>query len=86
VKRILLAKAHAALPRHGALVVYDQMIDDGRRENAAGLLMSLNMLLGTRGGFDYTGADCVGWMREAGFSEVHRTHLCGPYTMVMGTK
>jgi O-methyltransferase domain len=86
VKRMLLAKAHAALARGGALIVYDRMIDDGRRENAAGLLMSLNMLVGTQGGFDYTGTDCIGWMHEAGFAELRRQALCGPYSMVVGIK
>jgi hypothetical protein len=86
VKRELMAKAYAALPSGGALVVYDWMIDDERRDNAAGLLMSLNMLLRTQGGFDYTGADCVGWMHAAGFTEVRRAHLSGPHSMVMGIK
>jgi len=86
VKRELLAKAHAALPRSGALIIYDQMIDDERRGNAAGLLMSLNMLVRTQGGFDYTGADCIGWMREGGFAEVRRAHLSGPHSMVVGIK
>ena len=45
--------------------VYDAMIDDERRQNTFGLLMSLNMLIETPAGFDYTGADCIGWMREA---------------------
>ena len=52
------AKAYDALPAGGALIVYDAIIDDERRENAFGLLMSLNMLIETPGGFDYTGADC----------------------------
>lgn len=86
VKRGLLAKAHAALPRRGALIVYDQMIDDERRENASGLLMSLGMLIRTQGGFDYTGADCIGWMHEAGFTDLRRAHLSGPYSMVVGVK
>jgi hypothetical protein len=86
VKRELLAKANAALPKGGALIVYDRMIDDGRRENAAGLLMSLSMLVETSGGFDYTGADCVGWMKAAGFSTVCSEHLCGSCSMVVGIK
>jgi len=86
VKRELLAKAHAALSRGGALIIYDQMIDDARRKNTAGLLMSLNMLVRTQGGFDYTGADCIGWVREAGFAEVRRADLSGPHSMVVGIK
>ena len=54
-KRLLLRKAYDALPDGGALIVYDAIIDDERRENAFGLLMSLNMLIETPGGFDYTG-------------------------------
>ncbi|MGO4127163.1 methyltransferase [Inquilinus sp. YAF38] len=85
-KRMLVAKAHAALPQGGALIVYDRMIDDDRRENAAGLLMSLNMLIETPGGFDYTGADCIGWLRDAGFVSVRQEALVGPYSMVVGIK
>jgi hypothetical protein len=85
-KKMLLAKAHRALPEGGALIVYDAMIDNERRENSFGLLMSLNMLIETPGGFDYTGADCLAWMREAGFRETRVQHLQGPYSMAVGVK
>jgi precorrin-6B methylase 2 len=85
-KRALLAKAYAALPPGGALIVYEALIDDERRENAFGLLMSLNMLIETPGGFDYTGRDCQGWMRTAGFRRAWVRHLAGPDSMVVGVK
>jgi hypothetical protein len=85
-KKRLLAKAYEALPEGGALIVYDTIIDDERRENSFGLLMSLNMLIETAGGFDYTGADCSAWMREAGFQETYVEHLVGPDSMVVGIK
>jgi hypothetical protein len=85
-KRMLLAKALAALPPGGALIVYDAIIDDERRRNAFGLLMSLNMLIETPAGFDYTGADCTGWMREAGFKSARVEPLTGPDSMVVGIK
>jgi predicted O-methyltransferase YrrM len=85
-KKMLISKAFDALNPGGALVVYDAMIDDDRSKNAFGLLMSLNMLIETPGGFDYTGADCIGWMREAGFREAHVEHLVGPDSMVVGIK
>ena len=85
-KRVLLQKAHDALPDGGALIVYDAIIDDERRGNAFGLLMSLNMLIETPGGFDYTAADCRGWMQEAGFRESRVEHLVGPDSMVVGIK
>lgn len=85
-KKMLLRKVHAALPPDGVVIVYDSIIDDARRENAFGLLMSLNMLIETRGGFDYTGAACRDWMREAGFRETRVEHLVGPTSMVVGIK
>jgi SAM-dependent methyltransferase len=85
-KMVLLRKAHEALPKGGSLVVYEAIIDDERRRNAFGLLMSLNMLIESRDGFDFTGADCVKWMRDAGFREARVEHLAGPDSMVVATK
>jgi hypothetical protein len=85
-KKLLIRKAHEALPTGGAHVVYESIIDDDRSQNAFGLLMSLNMLIETPGGFDYTGADCQGWMKEAGFRETRVEHLVGPDSMVVGIK
>lgn len=85
-KRLLVRKAYDALPEGGALIVYDAIIDDERRSNAFGLLMSLNMLIETPGGFDYTGADCRAWMHEAGFCDSYVEHLVGPDSMVVGIK
>lgn len=85
-KKMLLKKAYDALPQDGALIVFEALIDDDRRENTFGLLMSLNMLIELPGGFDYTGADCCGWMKEAGFRETKVVHLAGPDSMVIGIK
>jgi len=85
-KKMLLGKAFRALPSGGAVIVYDAIIDDDRSQNAFGLLMSLNMLIETPGGFDYTGADCIAWMREAGFTGVRVEQLAGPDSMVIGVK
>lgn len=85
-KKQLIRKAYDALPEGGALVVYESIIDDDRSQNAFGLMMSLNMLIETPGGFDYTGADCTGWMHEAGFRGTRVEHLVGPDSMVVGIK
>jgi hypothetical protein len=85
-KKMLTKKAFDALPTGGAFVVYEAIIDNDRRENAFGLLMSLNMLIETNGGFDFTGADCEGWMKEAGFRATRVVHLAGPDSMVIGIK
>jgi O-methyltransferase domain/Dimerisation domain len=85
-KKMLIRKAWEAIPEGGAFIAYDALIDDDRRQNAFGLLASLNMLIETPGGFDYTGADCVAWMKEAGFRETRVEHLVGPDSMVVGIK
>ena len=85
-KKVLLGRAFDAVPKGGAIVVYDAIIDDDRRENAFGLMMSLNMLIETRGGFDYTGEDCQAWMREVGFSKTRVEPLVGANSMVIGFK
>jgi len=85
-KKMLIGKAYAALPSGGALIVYESIIDDDRSQNAFGLLMSLNMLIETPGGFDYTGADCMGWMQAAGFHSTRVEPLAGPESMVVGIK
>jgi hypothetical protein len=85
-KQMLIRKAWEALPPDGAFIVYEAIIDDDRSTNAFGLLMSLNMLIETLGGFDYTGSDCMGWMKEAGFRETRVEHLAGPDSMVIGIK
>lgn len=85
-KRLLLRKAYDALPDGGALIVHEAIIDDHRQKNVMGLLMSLNMLIETPGGFDFTGADCMNWMREAGFKKTQVKPLTGPDSMVVGLK
>ena len=85
-KLLLLKKAYEALPSGGALIVYEHLIDDERKKNLEGMLMSLMMLIETQGGFDYTGADCCGWMRETGFKQTYVEQLTGIESMVVGIK
>ena len=84
-KRLLLAKAYEALPKGGALIVHEMLIDDQRRQ-PSGLLASLNMLIETPGGFDFTGAECRGWMLAAGFRETRVEPLSNWDGMVVGIK
>lgn len=85
-KMMLLRKAYDALPAGGALIVHEAIIDDERKRNAIGLLMSLNMLIETHGGFDFTGADCRRWMKDVGFTKTRVEPLVGPDSMVVGIK
>lgn len=85
-KKALIKKAYAALPKGGAFIVYEALIDDKREKNAFGLLMSLNMLIETPGGFDYTGAEGSAWMKAAGFKKTEVVPLTGPDSMLIGYK
>lgn len=85
-KLMLLRKACDALPSNDALIVHEALIDDARKKNAFGLLMSLTMLIETRGGFDFTGADCRKWMKDVGFKRTKVERLAGPDGMVVGFK
>ena len=77
-KIMLIRKAYDALPTGGAFVVIETLIDDARRENAFGLMMSLNMLVEFGEAFDYSGVDFTGWCKEAGFSRTEIISLAGP--------
>ena len=85
-KKLLLRKAHHALSYGGALIVYDSVIDDARRVNAHALLASLNMLIQTTQGFEYTSAECLGWMEEAGFPGARVQKLTAVHTAVIAEK
>ena len=85
-KKMLINKAYEALPKGGALAVIENIIDDERRENAFGLLMSLNMLIETTEGYDYTLADFDTWVKEAGFSETSVMPLTGPTSAAIAIK
>lgn len=85
-KKTLVRKAHKALNDGGSFIVYDAMIDPERKEKAYGLLMSLNMLIETHGGFDYTTSDCLAWLKEAGFKNVRVVELSPTHSMCIGVK
>jgi len=85
-KKLLIRKAYEALPPGGAFIAIESLIDDARRSNAFGLLMSLNMLIEFGDAFDYTGADFIGWCREAGFREFKIMKLAGPSSAAIAYK
>jgi hypothetical protein len=85
-KMHLIRAAYDALPEGGAYIVVENLIDDERRENAFGLLMSLNMLIEFGVAFDFTGADFAGWCKEVGFKEVDVLPLAGPASAAIAYK
>ncbi|SHK43634.1 methyltransferase [Rhodothermus profundi] len=85
-KLLLMDKAYRALPEGGAFIAIENIIDDARRENTFGLLMSLNMLIETGEGFDYTGADFNRWARHVGFRDTYVIPLTGPTSAAVALK
>jgi precorrin-6B methylase 2 len=85
-KKHLIRAAYDALPPGGAFVAIEALIDDARRENAFGLLMSLNMLIEFGDAFDYSGADFRSWCSEAGFTRFDVIHLAGPSSAAVAYK
>lgn len=85
-KKHLIRLAYEALPENGVFVAIENIIDDDRRTNAFGLMMSLNMLVEFGDAFDFTGADFWEWCREAGFKRYEIMHLAGPCSAAIAYK
>ena len=76
-KMHLIRAAYDTLPAGGAFIVVENLIDDARRENTFGLMMSRNMLIEFGDAFDFTAVDLFGWCREVGFSRTEVIPLAG---------
>lgn len=85
-KQHLIRLAYEALPPGGALIAIENLIDDARRENAFGLMMSLNMLIEFGDAFDFTGADFWSWCQPVGFRRYEVLHLAGPCSAAIAYK
>ena len=85
-KKHLIRSVYEALPDDGAFIAIENIIDDARRENVFGLLMSLNMLIEFGDAFDFSGADFRGWCEEVGFRRFDVVHLSGPCSAAVAYK
>jgi hypothetical protein len=85
-KMKLIRAAYDALPSGGAFIAIEALIDNARRENVFGLLMSLNMLIEFGDAFDYSAADFEKWCREVGFKRFEVIHLAGPSSAAIAYK
>lgn len=82
----LIRAAYEALPEEGAFVAIENLIDDARKENAFGLMMSLNMLIEFGDAFDFTFQDFKGWCKKVGFRRFEVLHLAGPCSAAIAYK
>ena len=85
-KLVLMKKAFDALPEGGAFVAIENVIDEDRRQNVFGMMMSLNMLIETGKGFDYSFNDFTGWAKKTGFKTTSLMQLTGPSSAAIAFK
>ena len=85
-KLLLMKKAYTALPQEGAFVVIESIIDDERKENVFGMMMSLNMLIETGNGFNFSFSDFNKWAKKIGFKSTELLHLSGPTSAAIAYK
>jgi len=82
----LMKTAYDALPKGGVFIAIEHVIDDDRKQNVFGLMMSLNMLIETGDGFNYTFNDFNKWAKKAGFSSTELMPLTGPASAAIAYK
>jgi O-methyltransferase domain/Dimerisation domain len=85
-KQQMVQKVYDALPDGGAFIAIENIIDNERRENTFGLLMSLNMLVENGDAFDYTMNDFERWTKAAGFNRTVLIPLAGPSSAAVAYK
>jgi hypothetical protein len=86
IKQQVIQKVYDALPDNGVFIAIENLIDDERRQNTFGLLMSLNMLIENGDAFDYTPADFSKWTKAAGFKRTEIIPLAGPTSAAVAYK
>lgn len=86
MKQVVFQKVYDALPEQGVFIAIENIIDNDRRENLFGMLMSLNMLIENGAAFDYSGSDFEGWAKKAGFKRCEFIPLSGPASAAVAYK
>jgi SAM-dependent methyltransferase len=84
-RQFLIKKAFAAVRPGGALLIYDAMLEENPADLAR-VLVSLNMLLVTPGGSEYTARECAQWLADAGFTAISDRPLGSADTLVIGRR
>jgi hypothetical protein len=85
-KKQLIKAAYDALPDGGAFVIIEALIDDARRENIFGLMMSLSMLIESGDAFDFTGSDFAAWCQATGFRDIEIRPLASTNSVAIAYK
>ena len=85
-KQKLIDKVYKFLPENGVFITIENIIDNERKQNVFGLLMSLNMLIENGDAFDYTPADFDKWTKKAGFKKTEIMPLAGPTSAAIAYK
>jgi predicted O-methyltransferase YrrM len=76
--RAILRRCHDALPSGGAVVICELLVNDEKTGPAPAALMSLNMLIETAGGRNYTAAEYTAWLTDLGFRRIRTVRFASP--------
>lgn len=68
--REILRKCYQALPSGGAVIISELLVNDAKSGPAPAALMSLNMLIETEGGRNYSPAEYSAWLDALGFRDI----------------
>lgn len=85
-KQKMFKKVYDSLLPGGVFITVENIIDDERRQNTFGLLMSLNMLIENGDAFDYTFNDFQRWAKAANFTRTEIMPLSGPTSAAFAYK
>jgi len=69
--REILRKCYQALPSGGAVIISGLLVNDEKSGPPPAALMSLNMLIETEGGRNYTPAEYSAWLDALGYRDIH---------------
>jgi len=76
--RRILQKCFAALPSGGAVIICELLVNEAKTGPAPAALMSLNMLVETAGGRNYTAGEYSSWLRDLGFRRIRTVRFRAP--------
>jgi len=85
-KQQAIRKVYDAVNSGGVFIAVESVIDNDRRKNTLGMLMSLNMLIENGDGFDYSHQDFERWVTAAGFRKTEILALAGPISAAIAYK
>jgi 3-hydroxy-5-methyl-1-naphthoate 3-O-methyltransferase len=85
--RLLFKKIYHSLPEgNSAIIISEWLLNDEKTGPVPSALMSLNMMVESSGGRNYSFAEICEMLTEVGFKNIEKRPLAGPAEVVIGYK